>query len=154
MFILLWLYYYHIVSRDAPSSCALLICIFFSFSSFLNLLTNFKLGYNHHNWRGWGHKRGSSPKSFFYTFYFYFCLALMITNRLHVQLPPKHPTAANGHEQGWVHGWIHGQGMTGQRGVRYAYRCVSSSRYVFLILIFTLLTIIYILHIQREHHHH
>ena len=27
----------------------------------------------------------------------------MITNRLHVQPPPKHPTAANGHEQGWVH---------------------------------------------------
>ena len=27
----------------------------------------------------------------------------MITNRLRVRLPPKHPTAANGHEQGWVH---------------------------------------------------
>ena len=27
----------------------------------------------------------------------------MITDRLHVRLPPKHPTAANSHEQGWVH---------------------------------------------------
>ena len=74
---------------------------FFS-SFFKNLLTNFKLGYNyhHHNWMRMRTQKGLETQV---GIYFYFCLVLMITNGLRVRLPSKHPTAVNGHEQGWVH---------------------------------------------------